>query len=104
MRHQRRAKQRVHHDLQHVIEHSGNHILQEAVGLLEARVRICFDQTGLKGALPAVVVSLERHHHKVIANQLKCMLRELHLASDCFIGVSDLLSHLFIQAAFNFFS
>ena len=58
------AEQGVHYDVQEVVDHPGQEVSQEGVGLLQAWVRVALDQDSVQ-----VLVK-----DKVIAKQLECVL------------------------------
>ena len=105
--HQRRSKERIQCDLQHVIEHARNQVLQQLVRLFQARVSVRFDQLCREGATGGWSVTIgvdDGHDHEVVANQLKRVLTELQSAADGLVRVKDLLAHLPVQGRLDLLS
>ena len=100
---QRCAKQRVHHDFEHVVQHAWNHYLEQLVGFFEARIRVSLDQSRLERTLSCTVAIalLDRHYHKVVANKLKRMLGELQPGADRLVGVLYLFTHLIVEGTLD---
>ena len=100
---QRCAKQRVHHDFEHVVEHARNHYLEQLVGFFEARICVSFDQTRLERApsSTASIALLDWHYHKVVANKLKGVLGKLQLGADRLVRVLDLFTHLIVKGSLD---
>ena len=63
----------VENDVQHVVEHAGQQLLQEVVALLEARIGVDFYQVRVQLLV----------HDEIVAKELERQFLRLQLGLDC---------------------